>query len=401
MRHTTLFLFALAGCAGQDKGEPAEDCPGGWSWDGAACVAARPDSAGVPGDGAPEALREGDLSADEQRALAERFQPAMVFSGPDIWPVTVDYCYEAGADLYAYAASDDDHASPTLAVAAADLPTADLAALDPALIYGVDCPGDNSGPGYEDATWITEWRAIQGDDPATAPYRPVDYVHVSWWDRAAQQALIAYWFWMPYDKFANNHEGDWEHVNLVIDLSGAEPALADVHWFFHSRDTREFQRITRITDDEGGDHPVVFSGGCGEFDGWGGCYSGASYPWPGVYVGTAELITEDTTHHARWLHPDDIDVVLLPEPAAVAPGGDLAISWLPLNVYFGQWEVEANSSILLLAGPASPPTQPAYKPEWNQGTDEDLWSEDDEAASTFVWFEPPADWQVLYNPGHD
>lgn len=394
-------LALLLACDPETKPE-THDCPQAWDWDGDACVARTPDSEGADPVGLPEPLSEGELDEDEQIALAERFQPAQVFSGDQLWAVSVDYCAESGGDLWRYAADDTEHAAGEIAATNAELAALDYATL-PAdgYVYQMDCPGDNSGPGYDEATWLDEWTAIQGDDPAAAPYPPVHYVHLAWHDRAQSLLLIQYWFWYPFNKFANNHEGDWEHVNVVVDVSGDEPQMADVHWFFHSGSTTAFQRITRITDDDGGDHPVVFSGGCGEFDGWGGCYSGASYPWPGVYQGTAEFILEDVTSHVRYLHPDDIGVILWPEPEAVEVGGERGRAWIPLQLYHGAWETPENDEIILYAGGDGVPTPPAYKGDWNTGAGVDGWSERDEIESDYLFFDPPEGWEILYNPGHD
>lgn len=396
-----LLLPLLPACSPAPE-KASYDCPDAWGWDGSDCYPLLPETDGVDPVGSPEPLAEGELDLETQRALAERFQPAQVFSGERFWPVSVDYCAASGADLYQHPLADEDYDEGVLVATNAELAALDYATLPvDDVVYQLDCPGDNSGPGYDEASWFDAWDELQGDDPATATWTPVHYVHLAWLDRAASLLLIQYWFWYPFDKFANNHEGDWEHTNAVVDLSGAEPALVDVHFFFHSGSTRAFQRITRITDEAGGDHPVVFVGGCGEFNGWGGCYSGASYPWPAVYQGTATLILEDVTPMARALHPDDIAVVLWPEPEAVEPGGELALSWLPLRLFHGQWHVEQNDPIIVYSGGDGPPTPPAWKGDWNTGVDEDTWSERDEIESEYVFFHPPEGWEVLYNPGHD
>lgn len=388
---TLLAPLALLACS--DDKTTAPECPGGWVWTGEDCAALLPDGDGV-GLGSPERLQPGDLDAATQLDLAERFQPAMVFAGERFWPVEVGYCYASGQPLLQCDPTDTAHSACVTAVEASALPTADLSTLDPAFVYGVDCPGTNAGPGYDDATWFDEWDRIQGGDPAAATWTPTVYVHISWHDKAASQIQLQYWFWYPYNKFANNHEGDWEHIDVVADIA-ATPALVDLHWAFHSFDYQHLTYATRITAGDGGDHPVVFVGGCGEIDGWGGCYSGGSYPWPGLYEGAATAITEDVTPMLRHLHPDDIDVILLPEPDEVLA---TELSWLPLDLAWGEWVTEENSSLIGALGGDTPPTQPAYKGSWNSGYDpDDLWQ--GLSDSSFVAFEPPADWEVLYNPG--
>jgi len=358
-----------------------------------------PAGEGIEGVGAVEPLTEDEISPEQQLLLAERFQPAMVFAGRDVWPVGVEYCYESGADLLQHPLDDAERVQGVVVVSGEELPGADLSGL-PAqdYVYGVDCPGDNLGPGWEEASWLQRWREIQGDDPATASHRPLHYVHLAWFQRSQELLLIQYWFFYPFNKFSNSHEGDWEHVNVLV-RGLDEPELVDLDYHFHGNSMRAFQRITRIGDDNGGDHPVVFSSGCGEFAGWGGCYSGASWPWPGIIASVPGLAEEDTTSAARFLHPDDIDVVLLPEPEEVVAGGwPAAISWLPLSIYFGQWLVEENHYLIVLGEANEAPSQPGRKASWNR-FDETDWTGD--AESDYRWFEPPAEWPVLFNPGRD
>lgn len=400
----TALLPLLLACAGDADNDTTEDplCPDAWDWDGAECVPRMPETDGVDPVGSPEPLTPGELDEATQLALAERFQPAQVYSGEQVWAVSTDYCAADGADLYRFARDEEEHLDGELVATNAELSTLDYATLPvDDYAYQMDCPGQNTGPGADEATWFDRWDAIQGTEHACATFRPLHYVHLAWFDREAGLLMIQYWFWYPFNKFANNHEGDWEHINTIIDMSGASPALVDVHYYFHSGSLRAFQRITRITDDAGGDHPVVFVGGCGGFDGWEGCYSGASYPWPGVYHGTAELIDEDVTVPKRYVHPDDIDLVLWPEADEIAPGGDLARSWLPLYIFHGEWHTAANSPIILYAAGDGPPTPPSWKGDWNTGVDVEDWSRDDEHESSFLFFDPPDDWEILYNPGQN
>ena len=398
-----LFALALlhaltAACVAQSS----RTCQPAWFWQDGQCHPNLPEGEGVTGTGKPEPLQPFDFSLDTQRELADRFQPAMALAGADIWPVSVFYCFESGADLMRYSRSDTEHLAGEIIVANADLRSTDLSQLPSRdFIYGIDCPGDNTSGDYQEATWIDRWRAIQGVDLKTAPYPPLHYVHLAWFDRARQLLMIQYWFWYPYNKFAVNHEGDWEHVNVIVDISD-EPTLVDVHYYFHARAMRWYKRITRIGDGGDGDHPIVFGGGCGEYGDFGGCYSGGSYPWPGEYLFAAEIIDDDTRTPIRFLHPDDIGIVIMPEvPAVATENSDHEVSWLPLEIYFGQWSVLMNPTWTRRLGFDRPPAPPAFKESWNLPANEttERWAFEDD--STFTQFALPESWQVLYNPGHD
>ena len=74
----------------------------------------------------------------------------------------------------------------------------------------------------------------------------------------------------------NNHEGDWEHINVVIDSQIPEDAdIIKVDYYFHHYVlTRYTPGVDFYTVDN--THPVIFVGGySGLADGWGshGCYS--------------------------------------------------------------------------------------------------------------------------------
>lgn len=373
---TLLLALSLSACA------PAEGCP---SADPAcAPVASRPSD---PALGAPEPLLAGELSTDLLHALAERFQPAQVFAGRDIWPVAVDWCWKDGGTLTLYppgSAGDTPQGTVQLPPGPFDFQSLDL---PPATVVQVDCPGDNSGPGAEEATWLDLWRETQGDDPTSAPWAPVHYVHPLWHDKQAHQLMLQYWFWYPFDKFANNHEGDWEHVNVVLDLD-PPTTLLDVHFFFHGTSMRVFDDLTRVGDAADGDHVLVYTSGCGSLLEWSGCYSGASWPWPGTYQ---MLVAEDTTPELRWLHPDDIGVILLPEPSDPL---EVETSWLPLDARFGQWWVEQNHPILSLSDDSGAvPPQPYFKGSWNRPSNHG-W----QPQGRFERPVPPDGWRVLFNP---
>jgi hypothetical protein len=83
----------------------------------------------------------------------------------------------------------------------------------------------------------------------------VTYVHV--YPRVDGGISVQYWFFYPYNEaplfFA--HEGDWEHITVELDASGA-PRAADFaeHANNNPGVSRPWSQIRRI-----GDHPIVLS----------------------------------------------------------------------------------------------------------------------------------------------
>ncbi|MFH1101174.1 MAG: right-handed parallel beta-helix repeat-containing protein [Methanobacteriota archaeon] len=109
--------------------------------------------------------------------------------------------------------------------------------------------------------------------------------------------IIQYWFFYPFNDFVNNHEGDWEHINVVI--TSQNPATAQInrviyyfHHYYYVASTTQVENPTTfdcyVVDST---HPVVFVGGYGRVDS--GCWSSGagsgshgSYPifgtWPSI-----------------------------------------------------------------------------------------------------------------------
>jgi len=424
-----LLAVALPGCGGCGSGSD------GGATDAAATDAASADAGPDPRylDGTPEPLDPGEIPPATLAVLATKFQPCHVHTGLDSWAVDVSYGWSLGSDLYVttYDAGGDpiDPFPRTVAVPAVDLAATDwsgLPAMDPVtgepLAYFVDVPGDNLGPGADEMDWNVEWEAIQGpfgDDPTTATFPPTHYVHAYWYDRGAQILALQYWFYYPYDKFVNNHEGDWEHITIVLGLAGTGAERFDAstdnqtplvyHFSFHSSAGAWLpDEVVRVGDRTGaacgacnGDHVVVFSGGhaCLTFpsgDTYCGDYSGASYPRPGTFPVEFGITQEDATGAGRLIHADEFAVVLLDEPGRVDYAANPTLSWLALPFFAGVPRVAVNDVLVMATGGDVAPTHPARKSNWLGGLPDPV--VDITAGAPLVPFTPPADWPVITNP---
>jgi|GEM_PF-1028624 len=105
--------------------------------------------------------------------------------------------------------------------------------------------------------------------------------------------IIQYWFFYPFNDFVNDHEGDWEHINVVI--TSQDPAVAQIdrviyifhHYYWTAYDTQEENPAEFDCYVIDGAHPVVFVGGHGAEDHLGshgeGHGSHGSYPIYGLW----------------------------------------------------------------------------------------------------------------------
>lgn len=95
---------------------------------------------------------------------------------------------------------------------------------------------------------------------------------------------IQYWFFYPYDDWANDHEGDWEHINVIATSQFIDRTyLKSVQFYFHERWMEKNKDVLEVDDES---HVTVYIGGESKpplyarlfnvsYHGWN---SGGSYP---------------------------------------------------------------------------------------------------------------------------
>ena len=372
-------------------------------------------------------------------ALAKKFNPAMGFYGDSIWPVDHRYLWSQGSPLkrrvYRKKGWFWKYERTEILLPASELSERAWAYYpdregDFLYKYYIDGPGENLGPGAKEMSWEKEFRRIQGEwrNPQKAAFPPTQYAHFYWKDWKKGLLVIQYWFYYPFNKYINNHEGDWEHINVVLKLEGEgeERFRPDLplqrplwyEYYFHQFHIR-LATPTRIGDKKGGDHPLVLVGGKGElwipriqnklgwwnpfplyYDRWEGNYSGGSYPFLGYYESTGGQgifrKSEEIPRIERWIHPGEFQIILLDEPWAVDYQKHPELSWLNLDFYSGNWDDQYNNFVLQMAGAGIAPLQPARKTTWNSRLPRpqwNLWS-----ASRLRLANPPKHWKILH-PG--
>jgi hypothetical protein len=111
-------------------------------------------------------------------------------------------------------------------------------------------------PGYDEASWKAAWV-----NPSTERLRKAyqdfvkiyahPFIHAIDGDGAAWEFVIQYWFYYPLNDGGNNHEGDWEHINVVIAPRGGVTAPLD------ERAVRAILAGQGLDDADGDDQLVV------------------------------------------------------------------------------------------------------------------------------------------------
>ncbi len=368
------------------------------------------------------------LTASEERApalqgLVHRFNPALALPDADgPWPVDVSYAWSDGGDLHARTVGAggrtlDDRVARTAASlgqkAWNDLPARDSAGR--AIQYWVDAPGDDSVSPKGRTMWRERWRAIAGVDPARSPFPPTEYAHAFWLDRANGRLAIQYWFYFPFNEWINHHEGDWEHVEVI--LEGHACALEDAtvvdrfhaigyEFFFHGwrYQPQNVLRVRQMAPDgfaagaTNDDHVLVFTGGRGQFLWWKGSQSGGSYPLPARYAGAGSGLgplrpADDTRRPARFIPAESFRVVLLPDPRHLDTRAHPELSWLALPFYAGAPRARVNPPLMDALGGGGAPLQPGRRPEWSGVDHHPRWTGTPLLDDTLRYL--PRDWKLI------
>ena len=178
--------------------------------------------------------------------------------------------------------------------------------------------------------------------------------------------IIQYWYFYPFNDWVNNHEGDWEHMNVVLDSQDPELAQIDrVEFYFHHMYVSRSNPGTDfyVSDET---HPVIFTGGYGSYQaaGIGGTGTGGhgSYPAPGTWWHAVDIpirglddIADRPNGQGRYIHWSEFQIGVLKDPSVYDFDANPEMSWLKANVRWGQLE-EPGSPLLWLLDAALPLT---------------------------------------------
>jgi len=69
-----------------------------------------------------------------------------------------------------------------------------------------------------------KWAGLNGNDPASGEDVYLDERWVNHYEhiicahllKSDNKPIIQYWMFYPYNDASNNHEGDWEHINVHL-----------------------------------------------------------------------------------------------------------------------------------------------------------------------------------------
>jgi len=235
-------------------------------------------------------------------------------------------------------------------------------------------------PGTKPREWWDAYARFRTGPDSAAWCRPTVFAH-PYLDELSR-VVIQYWYFYPMNDYIANHEGDWEHINVV--LSSDRSDIEEVHYFFHSRSANlpQGNRRPEITD---GTHPVVYVGGrayvildypirlLGHERNSG---SHGNYPYPGEWeavagLGHTESVSGSGADSTRVVPHGRFQVVLTPEPSRIDyrrhPQVLREWGWLLLPVRWGFPSAPSMGSQIGTSDVGNrAPFGPAFNAGWNR-----------------------------------
>lgn len=192
-----------------------------------------------------------------------------------------------------------------------------------------------------DITSPSDWIAQYETERQQNQFPHTTYAHLFLHNN---KPVIQYWFFYPYNDGYNNHEGDWEHIN--VRLSDQDPALATIEaidFYFHNK-VKTLTSGYQLVD---GTHPNVYVGGscAGVTQGFScqpGNATGGSYPWTGTWYNVGPNSYDE---YVNGLGPtiayNSITIVIIPEPDKIDYSVQPEMSWLNVSIRWGNLEVSS------------------------------------------------------------
>ncbi len=229
--------------------------------------------------------------------------------------------------------------------------------------------------GNKSAWWTTYRREmLSALNPSDVDHHG-DYLHTIYctiWEAKQSGYLfdnyvtaIQYWFFYPFDDFGNDHEGDWEHINVIAETQIPDHSKIErVQFYFHEKWREWKPDVLEIHNET---HVRVYVGGTFMFDrptNKDGHVSGASYPAPGEWRNIASVFN-DFVHGKGYLidwssitndgdqELDGRGIELLKDPNILGYeffepniGGHPELSWLKANVFFGEPHYDPHRTLI-------------------------------------------------------
>ena len=235
-------------------------------------------------------------------------------------------------------------------------------------------------PGESPKQWWKEYALLRAGPDSARWAEPVVWVHP--YLDGAGRVVLQYWYCYPFNDYISDHEGDWEHVNVVLNEDRA--TIREIHYYFHGRSVRlpQGEYLPEIQD---GTHPVVYVGGRAYMvsdypmrflNNEKNSGSHGNYPYHGEWeaaaaLGHTESVAGRDGNANRTVTYDEFRTVLIPEPSRIdyETHPEVLRDWAPLLLP-ARWGFPSGpslaSSFKLTDVGNRAPFGPAYNAGWNR-----------------------------------
>ncbi|MDW7678977.1 MAG: hypothetical protein SCK70_00305 [bacterium] len=190
-----------------------------------------------------------------------------------------------------------------------------------------------------DANSPSQWISYYQTERNQNNFHHTVYAHVFTYN---SKPVIQYWFYYPYNDGYNNHEGDWEHINVRLNnFNLASSSIEAIDFYFHHK----VKTLTSGYQLDDATHPIVYVGGsCANVTG--GCEpgnaTGGSYPWPGRWNNVGPISYDEYVWgNGPTIPHESISIVVLPNPNEVNYDVNPELCWLKISIRFGYLEVSS------------------------------------------------------------
>lgn len=150
--------------------------------------------------------------------------------------------------------------------------------------------------------------------------------------------VLQYWFFYPFNKWINHHEGDWEMVQIVLDKETKDPVwLTCAH--HHGGTTYDWHEVSVIEETQ---HPKIFIG------------KGSHSSWGTNGTHKIGCFTDETSENGMALYPQDVG------PSAIKGTEDqrpYTLNDISSDPNWAYWLGEWGEKFLGSPGPKSPAQQ--------------------------------------------
>jgi len=217
----------------------------------------------------------------------------------------------------------------------------------------------------------TAWENAYQSERNNNYYDHTVYAHLLKYD--AQTYVIQYWFFYPYNDGQNNHEGDWEHINVLV--TSQDPAFASlirVDFYFHHKVTIRHYPDFEIADNT---HPIVYIGGTAAGGNY-GVNTGGSYPetgkWNNIGFASADEYVfgvGPVVAYSEYVDGNPNDgrgIVILNDRDKYDYSQNPSMSWLNANIPWGHVSVSSPWSWTGIDVGNKAPVGPAHNTGWNK-----------------------------------